>query len=101
MDSYGVKVFSGAVSIGDGNVRAMSVPPSGLAAEYRFNGNANETYGLANDGIVTSAVLVADRFGRSNSAYDFHNCANVRIPYSPSLAGSDNMTISVWVKTDS
>ncbi|CAN5664572.1 hypothetical protein BH11BAC1_BH11BAC1_00100 [soil metagenome] len=47
------------------------LPNNGLVAWYPFTGNANDSSGNANDGTVYNAVLTADRFGTSNSAYHF------------------------------
>jgi len=44
----------------------------GLVAYYPFTGNANDSSGNANNGIVTGATLTTDRFGLSNSAYNFN-----------------------------
>jgi len=71
---------------------------SGLIAFYPFNGNANDSSGNGNNGTVTNAILTTDRFGRSNSAYNFDgngdyiNCGNKA---NLNLTGS--MSISVWV----
>ncbi|MDB4650013.1 T9SS type B sorting domain-containing protein [Crocinitomicaceae bacterium] len=43
----------------------------GLVGYYPFCGNANDESGNGNDGTVNGASLTTDRFGNSNSAYDF------------------------------
>lgn len=48
----------------------------GLVAFYPFNGNANDSSGNAFNGLVIGASLVADRFGRPNSAYSFNGSTN-------------------------
>ncbi|MBF0232848.1 MAG: hypothetical protein HQK65_07400 [Desulfamplus sp.] len=47
------------------------VPRDGLVAEYLFGGNANDSSGNGNHGAVNGATLTTDRFGNSNSAYNF------------------------------
>jgi hypothetical protein len=67
-----------------------------LAAEYLFNGNAEDTSGYANHGEVIGAVLTKDRFGNNNSAYYFSgnyiNCGNA-----PSINMTDQITVSFWI----
>ena len=47
----------------------------GLVAYYPFNGNANDVSGNNINGVVSNATLTTDKFGASNSAYDFNgNC---------------------------
>ncbi len=43
----------------------------GLVAFFPFNGNANDETGNGCDGTVHNAILTADRFGNSQSAYSF------------------------------
>lgn len=57
------------------------IPTNGLIGYYPFSGNANDLSGNNNNGTVTGAVLTTDRFGNSNSAYNFPNA-------------NDNITIS-------
>lgn len=51
---------------------------NGLVAYFPFNGNANDTSGNGNNGIVSNAILSTDRNGISSSAYEF-NGVNSRI----------------------
>ena len=48
------------------------VPTNGLVAWWPFNGNAIDESVNINDGTVNGATLTADRFGNSNSAYNFN-----------------------------
>ncbi len=43
----------------------------GLIGYYPFNGNANDESGNGNNGTVNGAILVADKFGNENSAFEF------------------------------
>jgi len=46
-------------------------PTNGLVAWYPLNGNANDASGHGNHGTVNGATLISDRFGNTNSAYNF------------------------------
>ncbi len=80
---------------------AASDLTSGLIAYYPFNGNANDTSGNGNHGIVHGAALVADRCGNPDSAF-FFNRANadwIEVPHNavqntPVNAG---LTLSLWI----
>ncbi len=77
------------------------IPTNGLVAYYQFNGNANDLSGNGNNGTVTSATLVADRNGNSNSAYSFNGTTSyIDILNSSSLNnfGSNAMTVVFWGK---
>ena len=54
-------------------IQEMAVPTlsTALVAHYPFNGNANDASGNGNDGTVSGATLIQDRFGNSDSAYLF------------------------------
>ena len=47
------------------------VPASGLVGYWPFNGNANDESGNGNNGTVNGSALTSDRFGNSNTAYNF------------------------------
>tara|TARA_B110001452_G_scaffold32089_1_gene25051 strand:- start:3 stop:941 length:939 start_codon:yes stop_codon:yes gene_type:complete len=47
------------------------VPSDSLIGWWGFNGNANDESGNGNNGTVNGATLTTDRFGNTNSAYDF------------------------------
>jgi hypothetical protein len=69
-----------------------NVPTTGLVGYWPFCGNANDESGNGNNGTVNGATLTTDRFGNSNSAYNFDGnniiTANAII--------FSNLTISVW-----
>lgn len=73
------------------------LPSNGLVAWYPFNGNANDLSGNNLNGTVTSAILVKDRFGNANSAYDF-TVGSITIGNSTKFDFTDSMTINVWYK---
>jgi len=74
-----------------------------LIASLPFTGNANDVSGNNNHGIVHGARLTTDRFGNSNSAYDFLAGTHAYIEIPPS-ASMDSVTItsgytfSAWMK---
>ena len=69
---------------------------NGLLAYFPFTGNANDSSGNGNNGIVNGATLTSDRFGNSNSAYSF-NGYNYIITPGINLSSSNQMSISVWI----
>ena len=82
-----------------------NVSTNGLIGYWSFDGNANDSSGNNLDGnIIGSTELTDDRFGQTNSAYDF-DYANasfgqqndeIYIPYD-NILNVDNITVSVWV----
>jgi hypothetical protein len=71
-----------------------------LVAYYPFSGNANDSSGNGNNGIVTNALLTTDRFGNVNSAYLFNgSSSSIRVPNSSTLKSSNfQLSISAWIK---
>jgi concanavalin A-like lectin/glucanase superfamily protein len=93
----------------------LEVSPEHLMGYWKCNGNANDSSGNGNNGLLrtnwvgasASAVvdggtlpqLVADRFGNASSAYYFNNGATIEVPYTSAL-NPKSMSISLWCKTD-
>ncbi|MDP4128940.1 MAG: LamG domain-containing protein [Bacteroidota bacterium] len=93
----------------------QEVSVENLMGYWKFNGNANDSSGHGNDGVLktnwtgasaTTAVdggtlpqLVADRFGQANAAYYFDKGATIEVPYNNDL-NPKSLTISLWLKTD-
>jgi hypothetical protein len=91
----------------------QEVSVANLVAFWKFNGNTIDSSGNGHNGVLatgwvgssaTAAVdggtvplLVPDRFGRPNMAYDFNNGATVEVPYSTAL-NPQNFTILLWLK---
>ena len=72
----------------------QQLPTQGLVAYFPFNGNANDESGNGNNGTVHGAILTTDRFGKSNSAYNFEGNDYIK-------ASADNLptaerTVSLW-----
>lgn len=67
-----------------------------------MDGNANDLSGNNNHGVVSAAILTADRFGNSNSAYHFNGTNSyISVVNNNSLAeieANDELTISAWCK---
>jgi len=76
------------------------IPTNGLVGYWPFNGNANDLSGNNLNGSVYGATLSTDRFGNSNSAYNFNGTDSIVVNNDSLLnftAGS-SITISVWAK---
>ena len=71
---------------------------NGLVGYWPFCGNANDDSGNGNNGSVNGATLTTDRFGNSNSAYNFDGLSNY-INFNKQL--SNIFSISVWVMPES
>ena len=93
----------------------QQVSSANLMGYWEFNGNAMDSSGNGNNGVLqtgwvgTSAatavdgatlpVLVPDRFGRANMAYYFNSGATVKIPFN-SVFNAQTFTILLWLKRD-
>ena len=85
------------------------IAAANLIGYWKMNGNANDSSGSGNNGVVTTGhtyfgagtpTLTTDRFGRANMAYHFDHGGNIDVPYKASL-NPPAMSISVWVKWSS
>ena len=74
---------------------------SGLVGYWPFCGNANDYSGYGNNGAVNGATLTTDRFGNTNSAYNFDGSDFISISNSTSLQNLTSISISSWAKIDS
>ena len=72
---------------------------AGLVAYYPFNGNANDESGNGNHGTVHgAAVLTDDRFGNSDSAYNFDGVDDyISLGDPPALQIISDLTITCWI----
>ncbi len=82
------------------SVRDTTIQQTGdLVAFYPFNGNANDASGFNNNGTVSGATLVSDRWGNTASAYSFDGINdNIRVLSSSSLNFQNSVTINFWIK---
>ena len=72
------------------------VPSDSLVGWWGFNGNANDESGNGNDGTVNGATLSSDRFGNTNSAYDFDGVSDFIEVAHNSIFNSNEISISTW-----
>lgn len=82
------------------SVRDTTIKQTGdLVAFYPFTGNANDVSGFNNNGTVSGAALVADRWGNVGSAYSFNGVNNnIKITSSSSLNFQNAISINFWIK---
>lgn len=82
------------------SVRDTTIKQTGdLVAFYPFSGNANDASGFNNNGTVSGAALVTDRWGNAASAYSFDGVNdNIKITSSSSLNFQNGVTINFWIK---
>ena len=86
-----VILFLPIFSFGQVNIK------NGLVACYPFNGSAADATGNGNDGTINGATLTNDRFGKTNSAYNFNGSSDyIDIP-ADKLKNS-TFSYSAWIK---
>lgn len=75
---------------------------SGLFANYKFDGNANDASGKGNNGtLIGGATFTTDRYGQANKALNFDGIDDrINIPNNNSVGGYNEMTMSIWFKHD-
>ena len=71
----------------------------GLEAYYSFDGNAEDESENERNGVVSNALLAADRNGLPQSAYSF-NGSNSYISLGFHLENGYPFALSAWIKTD-
>nr|WP_276311185.1 LamG-like jellyroll fold domain-containing protein [Paenibacillus nanensis] len=72
----------------------------GLAAEYLFHGDAQDSSGCGRHGIVVGAALCKNRFDKPNSAYYFDGVDDyIVVDPAPELK-QDAFSLSVWCRYD-
>ena len=83
-------------------IAQLSGPPStinnGLMAWYPFTGNAGDSSGNRNNGIVNGASLTTDRYGSANKAYSFNGLSNnIRVVKSSFIEPKEEISVSCWI----
>lgn len=68
-----------------------------LLANYPFNGNAEDESRNGNDGTVFGALLISDRCGNPDSAYNFDGVDDFIDVGNKLNFDSEDFTISVWI----
>ncbi len=98
MKTKTILLFALAILAITANTMAQNVPSyiptNGLVGWWPFNGNANDESGNGNDGVVNGATLTTDRFGFTNSTYDFQGSGFIKIPNQN--VNLDNISINIW-----
>jgi len=75
---------------------------NGLIAYYPFTGNANDSSGFGNNGIVQGATLTIDRNNKANSAYNFNGSSSyIDISNKFFNNGLNDYSISIWTSPNS
>jgi hypothetical protein len=75
------------------------IPTSGLVGWWPFTGNANDMSGNGNNGTVNNATLCPDRFGVTNSAYEFNGTNSfIQLANSSLFNMGSTFTISLWCR---
>jgi Tol biopolymer transport system component len=72
-----------------------------LVAHYPFNGNANDESWNRSDGVVNGPVLVEDRFGNPNSAYEFDGNDDYIWLGDSNIFRPSNITVIAWFNSTS
>ncbi len=99
--------LTAAISAYQGHL-IKEIAAANLIGFWKMNGNANDSSGNGNDGVVTmghaffgagTPTLTADRFGRAGMAYNFDHGGNIEVPYQTSL-NPQEITISLWARQD-
>ncbi|MDC1370272.1 hypothetical protein N8289_00365, partial [Flavobacteriales bacterium] len=90
-----------ALTICNGNNLPSNLQ-TGLVGYWPFCGNANDESGNGNNGTVNGATLTTDKFGNTNSAYDFSGSAQTIQLTNALIPGGQNssFTIQTRVKFD-
>jgi len=82
------------------------IAATSLIGFWKMNGNANDSSGNGNNGVITTGhafygagtvTAAADRFGRAGMAYHFDKGGNIEVPYKTAL-NPQQMSISIWLK---
>ncbi|MCE9501040.1 MAG: hypothetical protein K8R21_11175 [Leptospira sp.] len=83
-----------------GTIQSIAVQvPSGLVAYYPMTGSANDVSGNGVNGTVTTASLIADRFGQANAAYLFNGATDfISAPGTTLPTGNASRTTCAWIK---
>lgn len=98
-----IRIYDAALS--DAQVLQLYQNEStGLVAYYPFNGNANDESGSGYNGTVSGATLTSNRYGVSNSAYQFNGIGSaITLNNSTNMDFVENSTgkpfsLSAWAR---
>lgn len=74
---------------------------TGLVGWWKFNGNANDSSGNANNGTGTNVTLTTGQNGTANGAYSFNGSTSYINTTNSATFNTPNLTMSAWVKYSS
>ena len=77
------------------------IPTNGLISYYPFSGNANDSTGNGNNGVVYGATLSTDRFGHANSAYTFDGINDYIKVSNSSNINNNSYSYNWWITGNS
>ena len=81
----------------DANGCSLSQDAS-LLALYYLNGNANDSSGYSNDGVIVGPVNSSpNRYGEADSAIDFGTDAYIEVSDPDLINPSSNVSVSLWL----
>ncbi len=92
-------------TVNDGNdgeaSDSLEITVGQLVAFYSFSGNAIDSSGFENHGVINGAQLASDRFGQANSAYLFDGQTNnITVPVTPALNFENAISVNFWMQID-
>ena len=101
VETIGLLCFGASGVKNFGHIEPWSISEN-LVAHYTFDGNANDTSGNGNDGVIHGVTSTTDRYGNADGAYHFDGTsAYIEVPDSDSLREvGQTVTISAWVKPE-
>ena len=97
---HGFRLCCAASTVNVTNAVDISDLMGGLIAHFTFDGDANDSSGNGNNGILHGVTSTADRYGKVNGAYHFDGIsAYIEIPDSTSLRElGQALTLSAWIR---
>jgi len=99
-NSYGTAYGDIAVFV-TGDPYSIFLGDPDLVAYYPFNNNSNDESSNGNNGILNGPVITTDRFGETNSAYEFDGIDDyISIDPVSDVSSIGNFTISLWAICD-
>ena len=100
-DSIGNLCSGASAGVNFARVEPLSLSEN-LVAHYVFDGDANDSSGNGNDGMLHDVAPTVDRYGNANGACHFNGTsAYVEVPDSDSLREVGQViTLSAWVKPE-
>ncbi len=89
---------SNAATITVVGISLTQIPASGIIANYKFEGNANDAPGNNTGTLQNSPTQTADRFNRFNKAFTFNGTSQY-VSTANQYINPTNFTVSIWFKT--